>query len=257
MTTPLIGLLGSGPAAARRRASLARIGAEVAWTGETGAALPPLDVLFVATPLAERHAAVNAALRQGTAVFVEWPPAPSLREIQALLDVTQEAGVAIGVARTLRFHPALAALTQPARLVVLRRTVPEGASLLAGHALADLADLCAFLTQGPALTRLDAHAVRDVTRAPRALAFNLRFQNGAYAQASLLAGERETLHLHATAASATLDADLYAPADLDAARDAETRAFLDAVATSRPAPVTPLDALQTLRLAERLWARLR
>lgn len=257
MTNLNVGLLGTGSAAALRRESLARLGVRVAWAGETMAGAPSLDVLFVATPLAERHAAVQASVQQGVAVFAEWPPAPSLREAQALVAMTAEAGVPVGVARTLRFHPALAPLALPARLVVLRRTTPEGTSLLAGHALADVADLCAFLAQGPALTRLDAHAVRDAMRAPRALAFNLRFQNGAYAQAALLAGEALGLHFHATTATDTLAADLYDPADLDTARDAETRAFLDAVAAGRPAPVTPLDALQSLRLAERLWARLR
>lgn len=252
-----VGIVGETSAAEARRASLARLGVDVTWTGATPENLPPLDVLFVAVPSAERFGVARDAARRGTSVLVEWPPAPALRDVQALGAVAEEAGVAVGVSRTLRFHPALTALDDAARLVVLRRLVPEGTSLLAGYALAELADLCLFLTHAPALTRLDAQAVRDTARAPRSLAFNLRFQNGAYAQASLHAGHPAGLHLHACTAATTHDADVYASDDLDAARDAETRAFLDAAASSGQAPVTPLDALQTLRLVERLWARLR
>ncbi len=252
-----VGVAGDTEVAAVRRASLARIGVGLAWEGPDPRNMPALDVLFVATPPAERYADAREAVERGVAAFVEWPPAPALRNVQALGAAAEEAGTPLGVSRTLRFHPALATLDRPARLVVLRRVVPAGGSLLAGYTLALLADLCLFLAQGPALTRLDAQATRDTARAPRAVAFNLRFQNGAYAQASVGAGEAAALHLHATTATAAYDADLYHATDLDTARDTETRLFLDAVATRRPPPVTPLDALQTLRLAEKLWARLR
>ena len=243
-------VLGDTGAAGLRRASLRRLGVP-----QTDAARA--DAVFVALPPAERQAVAAAHARQGQAVFVEWPPAPALRDVQALVALAQEAGVAVGVARTLRFHAAVQGVARPARLVVLRRTRPAGASLLAGHTLADLADLCLFLAEGPALTRVDAQAVRSRLRAPRALAFHLRFQNGAYAQAALLPARAETFSLHATGATHCHDAELGRPADWDAARDAETRAFLDALSAARPAPTTPLDALQTLRLVESLWTRLR
>lgn len=252
-----IGLVGETAAAEARRASLARIGANVIEHGDMPEDVSALDALFVAAPLAERYTMARDAVERGVGVFVEWPPAPAMRNVQALSAAAEEAGVPVCVSRPLRYHPALAALERPAQWVVLRRVVPAGTSVLAGHALADLADLCLFLVQGAALTRLDAQAVRDATRAPRALGFNLRFQNGAYAQAATHAGPATSLHLHAHAATAALDADLYTPTDLDAARDAETRGFLDALASGTPPAVTLLDALQTLRLVERLWMRLR
>ncbi len=252
-----VGMAGKGPVADVRRASLERLGVPLTWCGDGSTEPPPLDVLFVAAPVAERYALVCAAARQGAAVFSEWPAALSLRESAALVALAQEAGVTVGVSRTLRFHPALHQVDEASRLVLLRRTVPEGTSLLGGYALAELVDLCLYLTEAPALTRLDAQAARDAMRAPRAVAFTLRFQNGAYAQVAAHPGAAAALHLYACTSGTTLDVSLALPTSLEAAHTAETAAFLDAAVQGKAAPVTPLDALQTLRLVERVWARLR
>ena len=259
-----IGLYGTGGATEARRASLERLGHPLAWTGETPsdfAAMPPLGACFVGGPVAERALAAREAAGRGAAVLAEWPPATGLREAYGLVRLGEEAGVEVGVARTLRFHPALEGASSsesgPMRLVVARASVP-GASLPAGPALADLLDVCAFLVGTHGLRRVEAQAVRGRLREPRAYAFGLRFTSGAYAQGSLVAageGAPASLHLSALGAGEPLAADL--AHGREAARDRETAAFLAAVASGVAAPVTALDGLHTLRLVERVMARMR
>ncbi len=250
-----LGIVGDTRAAMARRQSLARLRQEVAGFENTEG-LEGVDVLFVASPPAMRHVHAVAAVRQGVAVFAEWPPAPALSDVQALVAAAAEAGVPVGTSRPLRFQNGLAGAV-PCRLVVARRTLPPGTPLLTAHTLADLADLCRYLTGSAALTRIEAHAERDATRAAQALAFALRFQNGAYAQVAVHPADDAHLHVYACAGSDAHSVDLEGDAPPDALLDAETGAFLDAVAARQPAPVTALDALQTLRLVEKLWTQLR
>ena len=148
-----LGIVGDTHAAAARRRSLARCGLEMNTLGDDPD-LSGVDVLFVASPSALRHGHALAAVRQGVAVFAEWPPAPALSDVQALVAAASEAGVPVGTSRPLRFLPGLAAAV-PSRLVVVRRTLPPGTPLLTAHTLADLADLCRHLTGSAALTRID------------------------------------------------------------------------------------------------------
>lgn len=272
-----VGVFGGGAAAAARRASLARVGAEVVWEGDDDDALgdlpASLGLVVVAGPVAGRSAAVVAAAARGVAAFVEWPPAPGLREAHALVRLGEETGTDVGVARTWRFAPTLAAWgvgpagssvfgppacpsAAPAPLVLVDATAP--APLLGGHVLADLVDLAACLTRGTSLRRLDARLVRDATHAPVALAAALRFTSGAYAQIALApapGGTAPRRRIVAAAPAGALDADLWP--ERAAALDAETRAVLDAVARGVPPPVTALDALALVRLLERVTSRLR
>ena len=268
-----IGLFGGGGAASARRASLARVGAALAWEGDDDGALADLptglDLLVVAGPVAGRAAAVVAAAARGVAAFVEWPPAPGLREAHALVRLGEETGADVGVARSGRFAPSLAragvrpgggAASAAWPLVVVDATA--SGPLLGGHVLADLVDLAACLTRGTSLRRLDARLVRDAAHAPIALAAALRFTSGAYAQIALApAQEGASPRRRVTAAgpgsglAGTLDLDL--GPERAAALDAETRAVLDAVARGVPPPVTALDALALVRLLERVTARLR
>ena len=66
-----------------------------------------VDALFVAAPTMDHFVLAREAIRQGVHVFLEWPPATSVTESEKLARVAEEAGVEIGVSRTLRFHPAL------------------------------------------------------------------------------------------------------------------------------------------------------
>lgn len=248
MTERRIGVLGETGAAALRRASLRRLGADVLDVEPRDAGR--VDVLFVASEPALRFAHTLEAVRHGVPVFVEWPPAAALADVQALVAAADEAGVRVGVSRPLRY--ALDA-ARPARLVLARQTAP--APLALTHLLADLIDLSRFLTASSLPVRLEAHAERDATRAPQAVAVTLRFQNGACVQGALCVGTEDALDVQAFAGAHAHGTHLAGvPA---AALDAETAAFLDAAAARQPVAVPPLDALQTLRLVEKVLARLR
>lgn len=225
--------------------------------GELGSALGELDVLFVAVPTAEHYAVAEAAAKQGVHVFLEWPPATSLRECEALAGLAEEAGVEAGVSRPLRFHPGVAARPPEWRAtLVLVRYESIGSSPALMHRLADAVDLSCALARSSSVQRIDAEAVRQGAAWPEVMALGLRFHNGAYAQVVLRqrAGE-DVAHLYAASTDIQLDVDL-APVAASPLR-AETEAFLGAVAERRPAPVSVLDGLHTMRIVERVMGKLR
>lgn len=279
-----VAIVGSGGRAAARRRALGQVaGVEVA--GGFDAAVPEavlaaLDVLFIAVPTADHFALAEAATKQGVHVFLEWPPATSIRECEAVVRLAEEAGVEAGVSRPLRFHPALAALPPGWRagLIALRY---EGGTAALTRRLADAVDLCSHLARSSSVQRVDAEAVRSGAAWPEAAAVGLRFHNGVYAQVSLRpAAAAPVEHLYAAGAGVHLDVDLLAPRALvrrapegtvgaaaaafepvalpgTSAAVAETRAFLEAVAAHRTVPVSALDGLHTMRLVERLLGKLR
>ncbi len=242
--------------------------------GGLGALFRRADAAFIAVPVAERFRAAEAALKRGLSVFLEWPPAVSLREGERLVELAEEAGVEAGVSRPLRFHPVFGALPDGWRadLITLRETA--GAARWPAR-LADAVDLCCALVQTSGVQRIGAQAVRAGGRM-EAVSFGLRFHSGAYAQASLrrplgeappehqlyVAGpgfEAEAALAEASAVVRTLGSEAAERQVHGSTRPAraETDAFLDALAEGRPAPVSVLDALHTLRLVERLMKKLR
>lgn len=237
------------------------------------------DVAFVAVPPGGRFRVAEAAVKRGTHVFLEWPPAVSVREAEGLVELAEEAGVEAGVSRPLRFHPLFGALPEGWRadLVTLRETA--AAAPRWPDRLADAVDLCCALAQTSGVQRIGAQAVRSGGRI-EAAAFGLRFHTGAYAQAELRGAFDEASAkrcLYVAGPGFEAEADLAghsarvcffsspkaaqwtgeARPARPAAVQAETHAFLDAVGAGRPAPVSALDALHTLRLAERLTKKLR
>lgn len=228
--------------------------------------LATLDALLVASPTADHFRIAEAAARRGVHLFLDWPPATSVEEGQAIVRLAEEAGIEVGISRSLRFHPALAPAS-PARrasLIVLSgifsTDVPPAWPLW----LADAIDLCCALAQTTSVQRIDAEAVRREAPWPVAVAFGLRFHNGSYAQASLRCTDAPShLALYAEGPDLHLDADLGVanapPSDTYAfvLRHAEMQAFLRVLLDRQPAPVTLLDGLHTMRLVERLMAKLR
>ena len=222
------------------------------------AGLDGLDVAFVAGPTAGHFAAAEAATKAGRHVFLEWPPATSVREAEAMSELAEEAGVEVGVSRPLRLLPVFRELPEAGRvsLIVVRLSV-SGEAPAWPRRLADAVDLCCALAQSHSVQRVDAEAVRTEGPWPAAVAFGLRFHSGAYAQVSLRRGTAGgTLYV----GGAGFEADVALPDDAASEApllEAETQAFLAAVAEGRPAPVSILDGLHTLRLVERLMMKLR
>ena len=244
----------------------------------SGGAVPPppadhwrgVDVAFVAVPTADHYRIAEAATKHGVHVFLEWPPATSLRECRSIVQLAEEAGVEVGVSRPLRYHALFDALGDArVQLITLRHEVGRDTLAFWPPRCAEALDLCCALAQSHGVDRIDAEAVPRNVAWPEALAFALRFQSGTYAQVSLARRARPAGYTGAVVGPRIqLEADLAADAVYQEGRRAkapddrslverETAAFLEAIAQGRVPPVTVLDGLHTMRLAERLMARLR
>lgn len=237
-------------------------------------------VVVIGGPVEDRVALAADAVGTGAHAFLLWPPAPSASAAEALADRAEEAGVEIGVARPLGATAALAGVPQgwAARLVTFSLVARIDGPLAAGGwstLLAGALDLCATLAAARDVGRLDAVAERDGD-ALRAIALAARFDNGAYAQATVRFSDHvaeDEVALYAARNGSRVEArSLAGPlcveaegrgsplasqpphADADAA---EIEAFVAAIAAGRPAPYPLDDALATLRLVERAQERLR
>ena len=230
------------------------------------------DVAFVTVPTASHYRVAEAATKQGVHLFLEWPPATSIRECDSIVQLAEEAGVEVGISRPLRFHPIFEALPdeQPVRLVILRQEVDAGTPAFWPPRCADALDLCCALAQSHSVQRIDAEAVPRHAAWPEAVAFALRFHSGTYAQVSLYRRQRPGNNLlYVTGADFQLESDLdgttlhgrpapgVPPTDAPSAVERETEAFLRAIAADAIPPVTVLDGLHTMRLVERLMEQLR
>ncbi|MFQ5571377.1 MAG: Gfo/Idh/MocA family protein [Rhodothermales bacterium] len=230
--------------------------------------LEKVDAIFVTVPTAEHFRIAEAATKRGVHVFLEWPPATSVRECQAIIGLSEEAGVEVGVSRPLRFHTVFEALPEPwrASLLVLHWEVPDDQDVAWPRWLADAVDLCCALAQSSSVQRIDAEAVRRGAW-PEAVAFGLRFHSGTYAQISIRRKAGPMVRsLYAAGAGFEVDLDLAETAGSLGGIDrngkpspitAETKAFLQAIAGQHPVPVSILDGLHTMRLVERLMEKLR
>ncbi|MGI9175908.1 MAG: Gfo/Idh/MocA family protein [Rhodothermales bacterium] len=220
--------------------------------------LDGVEAVFVAVPTSQRYQVAAAAAKRGRHVFLEWPPATSARECEAVVHLAEEAGVEAAVSRPLRFQPDVRSLSPTARadLIVLRQTLQAKEELPWPRHLADAVDLCCALARSHSVQRVDAEMVRGPAAQPEAVAFGLRFHSGTYAQASLRRGALASLtHLYAAGPGSTLDADLDTPCPI--LIQTETQAFLQALQQQHPVPVTALDGLYAMRLLERIMERLR
>ncbi len=237
-------------------------------------------VVVVGGPVEDRVARASQAVGSGAHAFLLWPPAVSASAAGALGDRAEEAGVEVGVARPLGATAALAGVPDgwAARLVTLALVARlDGPLARAGWAtlLAGALDLCATLADGRDVGRLDAVAERD-GRALRAIVLAGRFDNGAYAQATVRFSDhvaQDEVALYASRPGSRVEArSLAGPLCVEAegrgaalaphpphpdADAAEVGAFVVAVAAGRPAPYALDDALATLRLVERVQERLR
>ena len=220
-----------------------------------GTFLETVEAVFVAVPTSQRYQVAAAAAKKGRHVFLEWPPATSARECEAVVRLAEEAGVEAAVSRPLRFLADVPAVPPEARanLIVLQQKLDAEAPPWP-HRLADAADLCCALARSHAVQRVDAEMVRGPAAQPEAVAVGLRFHSGTYAQISLRGG-RPARYLYAAGPGYTLDADLSAPRP--ALLQAESRAFLHALQAHSAVPVAALDGLYTMRLLERIMERLR
>lgn len=215
----------------------------------SAASADELDVVFVGVRPAERFEAASRALRKGAHVFLEWPPCSSIRECARLVDLAEEAGLEVAVSRPLRVGDVLG----QRRAQILSMTVRGVPSAVA--ALADVIDLAFAVGQSGSVRRVEAEAAYDAARRLTAVAVSLRFHSGTFAQALIrTAGRAGGVELYAA------DQEVENDVVLHAGRNelvAETGDVLRALKKEAPAPVSALDALQTMRVVERVMSVLR
>ncbi len=228
--------------------------------------LEGVDALFIGVPRAERFRIADEALRSGVHLFLEWPPATSIRECAALVRLAEEAGLECGVSRPLRFSPIFDSLRDgrrpnvisvtmhgdvvPANFAGAGHTVPKVTNLMA-----DAVDLSCSLAGSSNIRRVDAEAARNDASRADAAAFSLRFHSGAYAQVLIRLDEPTTdPWIFAAGEGVNVEGRVKG---LHRAIGRETQAFLASIARNRPAPVSALDALHAMRIVERIQELLR
>lgn len=262
-----VATIGSDPLLATRRQLLGRMdGIDLVdeIDHRNPGALEDVDILFVGVPRADRFHIASQAARSGTHIFLEWPPATSVRECSALVRLAEEGGLECGVSRPFRFCPLLSSVGDDWRASIVSLTLhgdihsrEHGASRIAyprlTRVMADAVDLSCALVGSSSVRRVDAEAARDESL--QATLFSLRFHSGAYAQVFIrLNGTTAMPTIYASGNGVHLEGTVTA---LDEALRHETSAFVTAVAEDRPVPVTALDALHTMRIVERLQGLLR
>lgn len=254
-----VATIGSDPILGRRRRVLEQMeGVEL--LEERPPKFEDVDVLFIGIPRSDRFRIAAQAARAGTHVFLEWPPATSIRECAALVRLAEEAGLECGVSRPDRFCPLVESVGENWRANVVAMMLhgdaatseqPPRLSLL----MADAVDLCCALVRSSSVRRVDAEAARDESSLPEAAMFSMRFHSGAYAQVFIrLDGTAAAPSVYASGGGVRLEG---AVDELEEALRRETAAFVEAVRIGAPAPVSALDALHTMRIVERLQSLLR
>ncbi|MEL6770530.1 MAG: Gfo/Idh/MocA family oxidoreductase [Bacteroidota bacterium] len=229
------------------------------------ALLADCDAVCIAAPTRDHFLIAEAAAKDGRHVFLEWPATTSVAECERLVALSEEAGVDIGVAHPLPIAPLLASRPAGWRPRFVALDLPAR-GLSWPFLMAGALDLAAALARSADVPRLDAEADRRGALLDTVGA-TLRFRAGTLVHLLLGAAASSTrLFVAGRDQRATLTR-------LDAALDFGTAApvrassvpgnrdgfggFLDALAAGRPVPRTALDALHTMRLTERLLAKLR
>ncbi len=262
-----VATIGSDPLLALRRRALEETSgvvlADLAPRMPIQEALENVDVLFIGVPRPDRFQIAAQAARAGTHVFVEWPPATSIRECAALVLLAEESGLECGVSRPLRYSPLMESVEDNWRANLVSLSL-HGAIHAAdapiaypklSRLMADAVDLSCALVKSSSVRRVDAEAARNESSQPDATIFSLRFHSGAYAQVFIrLNGTPAKPEVYASGSGVKMEGTI---AGHDVAIRQETLAFMAAVAEGRPVPVSVLDALHTMRIVERLQGLLR
>lgn len=289
-THPDVDLIGVSDAVLERAAHCAEpLGAGVFTSASE--LLTVCDAVCIAVPTRDHALLARTAVAEGTHVFLAWPPTTGLDEAESLAHRAEEAGVEVGVARPFPVAGLLGARpgSWRPRLIALHLAAgpaPDGEPVLSDlsglswpHRLAGAADLCLALAQTRDIQRVEAEADRGSGAHLHAVAFSLRFRNGTYAQAVLREDTRrpgpdERFRLDASGQGLRISARSFdgplcverqtqAPDGITehplapSSPEGELARFMDALIAGRPAPVSILDGLHTMRLVEQLMARLR
>lgn len=223
--------------------------------GGSGAApVGPGTVCFVALSVGEAAEEAKRLARLGCHVFLDVPKLPSVRDLEQLSHVAEEAGVSVAVSRPLRFAPGAAEWTGRSSITVIEAefgAAPESWQ----RGLSEALDLCTHMCRSATTRNIEVSVERADRLWPVFAAASLRFDNGTLAILSLRrSAAPEPMRCMATVGTEVRQLRLSTTADAYAS---ETRAFLQAIARGERAPVSASEALAGARLQDQVLALLR
>ena len=246
-----------------------------------------LDIAFISVPLIHTFQLAKHAIREGTHVFLDWHSSPSLREFEELAYLAEEAGVEIGVSRPMRFHPLFDRLppNRAASAISIQHDLTEHSSRLFQQSLEEAVDLCCCYAIHGDARKLDAQLVRSTLSSPDTLLAGVRFHNGVYAHIQIRLGVFSPRYsLFASGVGFHIDVDLIRGAMQSNLRkpiidskenayerpafelsdtpevdliESEIQSFTEGITLDKPILNSILNALQTMRLLEKLRGCLR
>ncbi len=253
---------GTGSRGQAVRAALQSLGARPAEPGSP----VPRDVAAAWISLEESLTGIveaEEALRAGWNVLMRWPGALGLRFAERLVTLAEEAGRQVALIRPLRRVPEFAGVASAGRATILTLAVDLGLESRgdAEALLGDLLDACVALFGETSLQRSEVESALDPDGNLSAVAVSVRFQNGALAQILLSFGDGPArFSLVAAGGGGVRRAVSLQPVPLpvaDAFVASEAAAFMHAISRRSTSGVALQDALESLRITERIRNSLR
>ena len=252
-----VALVGESAAADERAAALSRNSRTIRVAAKNAAR--DADAIFLSGDAVHDVVRLQEMARQGVHLFLDATASMSMLDWQALARLTEEAGIEIGVSRPLRFHPIVDEVRARGHVNLIRIASAVDATRMGAWktSLWESVDLGLALAGGGSWRRIDASVARRGDRLPLSIAAGIRFQNSSYAQLALVHDDNEASTITAHVAGPDFSSDVCIPPNRADLVGRETEAFLQAISANRPPPVSVLDALQSMRLMEKLMERLR
>lgn len=255
------------------------------WNADTGYPedfIKGIDAVLISVPPEYLFQVTQHALRSGLHAYISWSPSLSIPEIEALSCLAEEAGAELGIDLSIGFHPVFECLpeTRAASIVSIRHHLENTDPGYFLRATEEAIEISYHFSASGEIRRIDAQMVRGASSIPEVLLAGIRFQNNTYAH--IYISTSASTHEYTIQASGTgfnLEVDmnngilrkardterLYPEENADSASAFEVTtlppidlhsialtAFIEAIATGKPAPASILDGLQTRRIIEKL-----
>ncbi len=251
-----------------KHADVVRSALEARGLGESPAGFRPSAVASASTWVhldrtAESLERAAGALRAGWNTVIRWPADAPVRTAERLVELAEEAGAQVGILRPLRRSSEIRPLILDERPAILTAAsdLPQEEAVHVRDVVGDLADLATIILGAAGLSRTEIESTPDAGGISRAVAATVRYRNGALAQLFVSFGDGASrFHLVAAGGGTVRRAVSLTPGPLPPGGEALARDvvdFAEAVVRGSLAPAPLADALEALRIAERIGATVR